>query len=137
MQTPLLGATALALVAAVNLSSARAEGPKLSGGDSWAGISQRADHGNSPVPASGSMLGFSVNGRNVAPGILDLPVDPAEVAIMPHCEWQYHYAGRHAHWEERRVLVTAPIKSAARASTVANQSLPLPLPREAAGLARC
>jgi hypothetical protein len=31
MQTRLLGATALVLVAAVNLSSARAEGPKLSG----------------------------------------------------------------------------------------------------------
>ena len=126
MQTPLLGATALALVAAVNLSSARAEGPKLSGG-SRPGISQRADHGNSPVPASGSMLGGRVNGRNVAPGILDLSVDPAEAAIMPHCEWQYHYGGRHAHWEERRVLVTAPIQSAARAATVANQSLLLPL----------
>ena len=137
MQTRLLGATALALVAAVNLSSARAEGPKLSGGDSWPGISQRADHGNSPVLASGSMLGPRVNGLNVAPGILDLPVDPAEAAIMPHCEWQYHYAGRHAHWEEHRVLVTAPIQSAARGATVANQSLLLPLPREATGPARC
>jgi hypothetical protein len=137
MQTPLLGATALTLVAAVNLSSARAEGPKLSGDDSWPGISQRADHGNSPVPASGSMLGPRVNGRNVAPGILDFPVDPAEAAIMPHCEWQYHYAGRHAHWEEHRVLVAAPIQSAARAATVANQSSLLPQPREATGPATC
>lgn len=137
MQTPLLGATALGLIAAVNLSSARAEGPKLSGGDSWPGISQRADHGNSPVPASGSILGPRVNGRNVAPGILNLPVDPAEAAIMPHCERQYHYAGRHAHWEERRVFVTTPIQSAALAATVANQFLLLPQPREATGPARC
>ena len=137
MQTPLLGTTALVLVAAVNLSSARAEGPKLSGGESWPGISQRVDHGNSPVPASCSMLGLRVNGRNIAPGILDLPVDPVEAAIMPHCEWQYHYAGRHAHWKERRVLVTARIQSAARAATVANQSLLLPQPREATGPATC
>ena len=40
MQTPLLGATALALVAAVNLSSARAEGPKPSGRTWWPGILQ-------------------------------------------------------------------------------------------------
>ena len=52
MQTRLLGATALVLVAAVNLSSARAEGPKLSGRTSWSGISLRVDHDTSPVPAS-------------------------------------------------------------------------------------
>src|ERR1700751_1981038 len=44
MQTPSLGATALALVAVVNLSPARAEGPKLSGGTLWSGISQPVDH---------------------------------------------------------------------------------------------
>jgi hypothetical protein len=49
MQTPLLGATALALVVVVNLSSARAEGPKPSGGNLWSGISQPIEH--DAVPA--------------------------------------------------------------------------------------
>ena len=114
MQTRLLGATALVLVAAVNLSSARAEGPKLSGRTSWSGISLRVDHDTSPVPASPALPGPRANGRNVAPGILDLPVDPSEAVIIPHYEWQYHYAGRHAHWEGHQVLVMAPTQSARR-----------------------
>ena len=112
MQNQLLGATALVLVAAVNLSSARAEGPKLSDRTSRSGISLRVDHDTSPTPASPALLGPRVNGRTVAPGILDLPVIPSEAVIIPHYEWQYHYAGRHAHWEEHQVLVMAPTQSA-------------------------
>ena len=52
--------------------------------------------------------------RSVAPGILDLPVDPSEAVIIPHYEWQYHYAGRHAHWEGHQVLIMAPTQSARR-----------------------
>ena len=112
MQTQLRGATSLVLVAAVNLSSARAEGPKLSGRTSWSGISLRVDHDTSPVPASPALPGPRANARNVAPGILDLPVDPSEAVIILYYEWQYHYAGRHAHWEGHQVLVMAPTQSA-------------------------
>ena len=45
MKTLLLAATALTLAAAVNLSPAMAQGPKLSGGNTWLGISQRVDTG--------------------------------------------------------------------------------------------
>lgn len=58
MQTPLLGATAVALVSAVNLSSARAEGPKPSGGNLWSGISQPVHHAAVPAhSANPSFLG--------------------------------------------------------------------------------
>jgi hypothetical protein len=114
METRLLGATALVLVAAMNLSSARAEGPKPSGRTSWPGISLRVDHDTSPVPASPALPGPRANGVSAAPGILDLPVDPSEAEIIPHYEWQYHYAGRHAHWEGHQVLVMAPTQSARR-----------------------
>ena len=114
METRLLGATALVLVAAMNLSSARAEGPKPSGRTSWPGISLRVGHDTSPVPASPALPGPRANGVSVAPGILDLPVDPSEAVIIPHYEWQYHYAGRHAHWEGHQVLVMAPTQSARR-----------------------
>ena len=114
METRLLGATALVLVAAMNLSSARAEGPKPSGRTSWPGISLRVDHDTSPVPASPALPGPRANGVSVAPGILDLPVDPSEAVIIPHYEWQYHYAGRYAHWEGHQVLVMAPTQSARR-----------------------
>ena len=63
MQTPLLGATALALVAAVNLSSARAEGPKPSGGNLWSGISQPVKH--DAVPAHSANPSFQ---RSKTPG---------------------------------------------------------------------
>ena len=49
MQTPLLGAAALALVAAVSLSPARAEGPKLSGRTWWPGISQPVERDADPA----------------------------------------------------------------------------------------
>ena len=112
MQTRLLGATALVLVAAVNLSSARAEGPKLSGRTSWSGISQPVEH--DAVPAHSANPSFRGPNPQITSqkGILDLPFDPEAAKIKPHYEWQYHYAGRHANWEGRWVLVTAPTQSA-------------------------
>jgi hypothetical protein len=120
MQTPSLGATALALVAVVNLSPARAEGPKLSGGTLWSGISQPVDHDAVPAhSANPSFLGARPQGTSQK-GFLDLPFDPQAAAIKPHYEWQYHYAGRHSHWEGHWVLVMAPIQSGASAHTVNN-----------------
>jgi hypothetical protein len=120
MQTRLLGAAALVLVAAVNLSSARAEGPKLSGRTPWSGISQPVEHDAVPAhSANPSFQGARPQGTSQK-GFLDLPFDPEAAAIKPHYEWQYHYAGRHAHWEGHWVLVMAPIQSAAAAHTVNN-----------------
>jgi hypothetical protein len=120
MQTRLLGATALVLVAAVNLSSARAEGTKLSGLTSWSGISQPVEHDAVPAHSANSSLQEARPQRTSQKGFLDLPLDPEAAAIKPHYERQYHYAGRHAHWEGHWVLVMAPIRSAAPAHTVNN-----------------
>jgi hypothetical protein len=43
MKNLLLAGTALALLTTVNFSPAMALGPKLSGGNTWPGISQRVD----------------------------------------------------------------------------------------------
>ena len=48
------GATALTLVAAVSLSSAMAQGPKPSGGNTWPGISQRVVPSSSTAEECGS-----------------------------------------------------------------------------------
>jgi hypothetical protein len=123
MQTPLLGATALAPVAAVNLLSARAEGPKPSGGNLWSGISQPVGHDAVPAHSANPwFLGPRPQGTSQK-GFLDLPFDPEAAAIKPHYEWQYHYAGRHPHRMGHWVLVMAPIQSAAPAHTVNNQPL--------------
>ena len=83
MQTRLLGATALVLVAAVNLSSARAEGPKPSGGNLWSGISQPVDHDAVPShSANPSFQGARPQGTSQK-GFLDLPFDPEAAAIKP------------------------------------------------------
>jgi len=120
MQTRLLGATALVLVAAVNLSSAPAEGSKLSGRTSWSGISQPVEHDAVPAhSANPSFQGARRQGTSQK-GFLDLPFDPETAAMKPHSEWQYHYAGRHAHWEGHWVLVMAPIQSAAPAHILNN-----------------
>jgi hypothetical protein len=120
MQTRLLGATALALVAAVNLSSVWAEGPQLSGRTSWSGISQPVEHDAVPAhSANPSFQGARRQGTSQK-GFLDLPFDPEAAAIKPHYEWQYHYAGRHAHWEGHWVLVMAPIQPAAPAHPANN-----------------
>ena len=98
-------AALVAFVFTVSLSPAMALGPKLSGGNTWPGISQRVDHGTSTVAASPAVPGPRANGRNIAPGSLDLPADPGAAAVISHYEWQYHYVGRHAHWEGQWVLV--------------------------------
>jgi hypothetical protein len=104
------GAATLALAAAVSLSPAMAQGPKPAGGNTWPSLSQRLVHGTSTAPASPAMLRARVNGLNVAPGILDLAVDPGAIpaTTVPHYELQYHYAGRHAHWEKHLILVEPP-----------------------------
>ena len=56
------GATALALVAAVSLSPAMAQGPKPSGGNTWPGISQRV------VPSSSTAEECGSGGLWVSPG---------------------------------------------------------------------
>jgi hypothetical protein len=43
MKTLLLAGTTVALLTAVNFAPAMAQGPKLFGGNTWAGISQRLD----------------------------------------------------------------------------------------------
>jgi hypothetical protein len=92
------GATAVAFAVGVSFSPAMAQGLKTSGGNTWPGISQRVDHGTSTATASPAMRGP------------DLAVDPGAIpaTTVPHYELQYHYAGRHAHWEEHLVLVGPP-----------------------------
>ena len=76
MQTRLLGATALVLVAAVNLSSARAEEPKLSGRTAWSGISQPVERDAVPAhSANPSFQGARRQGTSQK-GFLDLPLTP-------------------------------------------------------------
>ena len=75
MKTLLLAGTALALFTAVNFSPAMAQGPKLSGGDTWAGISQRVDT-------------ISANAGTTA----------------AHYEYRYGY-DKHAAWRGHWVLV--------------------------------
>jgi hypothetical protein len=73
---PLLFAgAALALVTAVNFSPAMAQGPKLSGGNTWPGISQRVD-----------------------------PDGSTAAATTPRYEWQYGY-DKHPAWRGHWVLV--------------------------------
>ena len=50
MKSVYVGAAAVALTAAVNLSQALAQGPKLSNGNSWPGMSQPL-----PTPSSAAL----------------------------------------------------------------------------------
>ena len=75
MKTPLLAGATLALLAAVNLSPAMAQGSKLSGGDTWPGIFQRVDASPSTTAAA-----------------------------TPRYEFQYGY-DKHARWRGHWVLV--------------------------------
>jgi hypothetical protein len=75
MKTLLLAGTTLAVLAAVNLSPAMAQGSKLSCGNTWPGISQRAH-------PSASTTG----------------------AATPRYEFQYGY-DKHARWRGHWVLV--------------------------------
>ena len=75
MKPLLFAGAALALVTAVNFSPAMAQGPKLSGGNTWPGISQRVD-----------------------------PDGSTAAATTPRSEWQYGY-DKHAAWRGHWVLV--------------------------------
>jgi hypothetical protein len=75
MKTLLLVGMTLALLAAVNLSPTMAQGSKLPGGNTWPGISQRADPGVSITAAA-----------------------------TPRYEFQYGY-DKHARWRGHWVLV--------------------------------
>ena len=75
MKTLLLAGAAVALLTAANYSSAMAQGPKLAGGNSWAGISQLVD----------------TSSANAA-------------TQTPHYEYQYGY-DKHAAWRGHWVLV--------------------------------
>jgi hypothetical protein len=75
MKTLLLAGAGLALLAAVSLSPAMAQGPQLSGGSSWPGIPQRVD-------------------SNASTG----------VAAAPRYELQYGY-DKHARWRGHWVLL--------------------------------
>ena len=52
MKTLLLAGAGLALLAAVSLSPAMAQGPQLSGGSSWPGIPQRVDTSSANATAT-------------------------------------------------------------------------------------
>jgi hypothetical protein len=75
MKTLLLAGATLGLLNAVNLSAAMPLEPKPSGGDTWAGISQRVDAGSANAPAT-----------------------------TAHYEYQYGY-DKHAAWRGHWVLV--------------------------------
>ena len=75
MKTLLFAGAALALLAAVYLSPAMAQGPKLSGGNTWPDISQRVD-----------------------------PDASTAVAATPRYELQYGY-DKHGRWRGHWALV--------------------------------
>jgi hypothetical protein len=112
-------ATTLALMAAIGLSPAMGQGPKPSGGRTWPGIAQPVEHDADPAhSANPSFQGASPQGTSQR-GFVVMPFDPEAAKIKPHYEWQYHYTGRHAHWEGHWTLVTAPIQSAKPPTTPA------------------
>ena len=85
---------------------------KLSGGKTWQGIAQPVEHDADPAHSENpSFKGASPQGTSQR-GFVVMPYDPEAAKIKPHYEWQYHYSGRHAHWEGHWTLVTAPIQSA-------------------------
>jgi hypothetical protein len=71
----LIGVATLALVGAANLSPALAQGPKPSGGNTWAGFSERVDTGSSNA-----------------------------LKTTAHYEYQYGY-DHHGRWRGQWVLV--------------------------------
>jgi len=75
MKSLLLAGSTLVLLAAVSLSPSMAQGPKLSGGNTWPGISQPIGPGASTA-----------------------------VAATPHYELQYGY-DKHARWRGHWVLI--------------------------------
>jgi hypothetical protein len=107
-------ATTLAVAAAISLSPAMAQGPKLSSGNAWTGISLPVYH--DPVPAhSANPSSRDRDPRAPTRGVSwTYLLTPKAAKIKPHYEWQYHYAGRHAYWEGHWVLVRR-LRSAAAA----------------------
>ena len=75
MKILLLAGAAVALLVAVSFSPAMALGPKLSGGDTWPGISERVDTGSASAATT-----------------------------TAHYEYQYGY-DKHAAWRGHWVLV--------------------------------
>ena len=75
MKTLLLAGATLALLTAVDFTPAMAQGPKLSGGNTWAGISQRVDTSSADAAAT-----------------------------TAHYEYQYGY-DKHGAWRGHWVLV--------------------------------
>jgi Spy/CpxP family protein refolding chaperone len=75
MKTLLLAGAAVGLLVAASLSPAMALGPKLSSGNTWPGISQRADTGSANAATT-----------------------------TPHYEYQYG-CDKHAAWRGHWVLV--------------------------------
>jgi hypothetical protein len=71
MKTLLLAGATLALLTAVNFSPAMAQEPKLSGGNTWAGISQRVDT-SGRCRQNGTAGRGSPGGRSAAPGLWEL-----------------------------------------------------------------
>jgi hypothetical protein len=75
MKTLWLAGATLALLTAVNVSPAVAQGPKLAGGNTWVGTSQRVDTSSASAAAT-----------------------------TAHYEYQYGY-DKHAAWRGHWVLV--------------------------------
>jgi len=73
MKTLLLAVTGLALLAAVSLSPAMAQGPQLSGGSSWPGIHQRVD-------------------PNASTGVAAAPRYELQYGYDKHASWRGHWA---------------------------------------------
>jgi hypothetical protein len=75
MKTLMLAGATVALMTAVDFTPAMTQGPKLSGGNTWAGISQRIDTGSADAAAT-----------------------------TAHYEYQYGY-DKHGAWRGHWVLV--------------------------------
>jgi hypothetical protein len=73
MKTLLLAVAGLALLAAVSLSPAMAQGPQLSGGSSWPGIAQRVD-------------------PNASTGVAAAPRYELQYGYDKHARWRGHWA---------------------------------------------
>jgi hypothetical protein len=104
MKSLLLATAVAALTTAAALSSASAEGPRASGGNSIPPTAENAatpaQYGYAGHQPPTSAEGPKVSGSNFIPPIAGAATPPA-----PHYEWQYGYVGRHAHYQGHWVLV--------------------------------
>jgi hypothetical protein len=120
MRNPLMGATVLVLVAAVNLSSARARGRNQRVGPRGPAYHNASSTTLCPRIRQTRRSKDRDPRAQARRASWTCLLTPETAAIKPHYEWQYHYAGRHAYWDRHRVLVMAPIQSAARAPSAAS-----------------